>query len=153
MVTPVVVGSGDQRRFFWNLSANVGTKSPNKADDVQLVQLGYVCASYDTFYSAALRATFAAVIPGAPYSGQENDPLTRAIRAHEQQRGGAQDGHVSVLTSLTNASYDGGAHTFLIVSLNFQLRTQMPGNFPRLDKHPKCPAQLRAAVFSACKPE
>ena len=149
MVTPVVVGSGENRRFFWNVSAKVGAKSPNKPDDVQLVQLGYLCAAADTFYDAALRATFAAVVPGAPYSGQENDPLTRAIRAHEKERGGAQDGHVSVLTTLTNASYD-GAHTFLIVSLNFHLRKCLPGNFPRLDKHPRCPSLLRAAVNAAC---
>ena len=151
MVTPVVVGSGENRRFFWNVSANVGAKSPNKPDDVQLVQLGYLCSALDTFYDAALRAIFALVVPGAPYSGQENDPLTRAIRGHEKQRGGAQDGHVSVLTSLTNASYDGGAHTFLIVSLNYQLRKYLPGNFPRLDKHPRCPPLLRAAVNAACR--
>lgn len=150
MVKPVVVDNGDRRIFFWNVSANVGVKSPNKPDDVQLVQLGYACAAYDTFYDAMLRATFAAVVPGAPYSGQENDPLTRAIRAHEKQRGGAQDGHVSVPTSLTNASYDGGAHTYLIVSLNFQFRRQLPGNFPRLDKHPRCPPLIRAAVNAAC---
>ncbi len=150
MVTPVVVGSGSQHLFFWNVSANVGAKSPNRPDDVQLVQLGYACAAYDTFYDAALRATFASVIPGGPYFGQENEPLTRAIRAHEKQRGGSQDGHVSVPNSLTNASYDGGAHTFLIVSLNYQLRRQLPGNFPRLDKHPRCPPLIRAAVNAAC---
>lgn len=152
MVTPVVVGAVGQRRFFWNLSTNVGAQSPNKPDDVQLVQLGYACASYDTFYDAALRATFAAVVPGAPYSSQENDPLTRAIRAHEKQRGGTQDGHVSVLKSMTDASYDGGAHNYIIVALNWQIRRQLPGNFPRLDKHPRCPSLLRAAVVAACKP-
>ena len=150
MVKPVVVDNGDRRIFFWNVSANVGAKSPNLPDDVQLVQLGYLCAAADTFYDAALRATFAAVVPGAPYSGQENDPLTRAIRGHEKQRGGAQDGRVSV-ASPNNASYDGGAHTFLIVSLNYQLRKYLPGNFPRLDKHPRCPSLLRAAVNAACR--
>ncbi len=150
MVTPVVVGSGDQRRFFWNVSANVGLASPNKVDDVQLVQLGYLCASYDTAYDAALRAIFAAVVPGAAYSGQENDLLTRAIRAHEKQRGGAQDGRVSVLTALTTGSYDGGAHMFVIAGLNYHLRHQLLSAFPRLDQHPRCPAVLRAAVVKAC---
>ena len=150
MVTPVVAGSGAQRRFFWNVSANVGAKSPNKPDDVQLVQLAYLCAASDTFYDAALRAIFAAVVPGAPYSGQENDPLTRAIRAHEKERGDAQDGHVSVLTSLVDVSYDGGKHRFLIAGLNFHLRKALPDYFPRLDKHPRCPPLLRAAVNAAC---
>ncbi len=149
MVTPVVVGTGDQRRFFWNLSANVGTKSPNKPDDVQLVQLGYACAALSPLFSAATRAICTTVVPGAPYSGQETDPLTRAIRAHEKERGGAQDGHVSVLANLTNPSYD-GVHVFIIVALNVQIRKQLPGNFPRLDKHPRCPPLLKAAVSAAC---
>ena len=149
MVTPVVVGSGDQRRFFGNLSANVGTKSPNKPDDVQLVQLGYACAARSPQFSAATRAICATVVPGAPYSGQETDALTRAIRAHEKERGGAQDGHVSVLTNFTNPIYD-GVHVFIIVALNTQIRKQLPGNFPRLDKHPKCPPLLKAAVNAAC---
>jgi len=150
MVSPVVAGSGAHPRFFWNVSANVGVYSPNKPDDVQLVQFAYALTAADTYYDAALRAIFATVVPGAPYFGQENDPLTRAIRGHEKQRGGAQDGRVSVLTQLTTASYDGGAHTFLIASLNFELRKFLPGVFPRLDKHPKCPPLLRAAVNAAC---
>lgn len=148
MVTPVVVGSGEQRRFFWNLSANVGVKSPNNTDDVQLVQLGYACAALSSQFSAATRAICATVVPGAPYTGQETDPLTRAIRAHEKERGGAQDGHVSVLQNLTNPSYD-GVHVFIIVALNTQMRRQLVGNFPRLDKHPKCPALLRALTNKA----
>lgn len=137
-------------RFFWNLSANVGVASPNRPDDVQLVQLGYLCAARDAQgYDAATRAVFAAVVPGAPYSGQEADPLTRAIRAHEKL-GGKKDGHVSVLPGGSSGSYD-GANSFLIARLNTQMRIQIPGNFPRLDKHPKCPPLVRAAVERACR--
>lgn len=149
MVAPVVVGSGEQRRFFWNVSANVGVVSPNKADDVQLVQLAYACAAFGANFDPATRAIFAAVVPGAPYSGQEADPLTRAIRAHQKHRGGVQDGHVSVLTNLVTATYD-GKNSFMIVSLNTQMRQQLVGYFPRLDKHAKCPALVRAAVAAAC---
>jgi hypothetical protein len=137
-------------RFFWNLSANVGVASPNKQDDVQLVQLGYVCAALDSqTYDAATRASFAAVVPGEAYSGQEADPLTQAIRAHEKL-GGKKDGHVSVLPGGSIGTYD-GVNSFLIARLNTQMRIQLGGNFPRLDKHPKCPPLVRAAVEKACR--
>jgi hypothetical protein len=146
-MVPMVV-PGD--RFFWNLSANVGISSANQPADVQLVQLGYVCAALDTqTYDAATRALFAAVVPGAIYTGQESDPLTQAIRAHEKIRG-TQDGHVSVMRGSGGARYD-STNTFLIVRLNTQLRLQLPGKFPRLDMHPKCPPLVRAAVENACR--
>lgn len=149
MATPVVIGSGAGRRFAWNLSANVGVSSPNNADDVQLVQLGYACAQYGTNFDAATRAIFATVMPGAPYSGQENDPLTRAIRAHQKSRGGTQDGHVSVIANLTTPSYD-AAHPYMMMSLNNLILDQLKSDFPRIDKHAKCPALLRAVATKAC---
>jgi len=150
MATPVVIGSGAGRRFAWNVSANVGVSSPNQPDDVQLVQLGYFCAQYCTkYYDAASRAIFAAVIPGALYSGQENDPLTRAIRAQEKSRGGPQDGHVSVIANLTTGSYDGGPHGYLMIRLNNLIMDQMLRDFPRIDKHPKCPPLLRGVALKA----
>ncbi len=149
MAIPVIIGSGAGCRFAWNLSANVGVSSPNQADDVQLVQLGYACAQYGTNFDAATRAIFAAVMPGAPYSGQENDPLTRAIRAHQKHRGGTQDGHVSVMANLTAPSYD-GVHTFMMMSLNNLMIDQLKSDFPHIDKHAKCPPLLRAVVTKAC---
>lgn len=149
MATPVVIGSGAGRRFAWNLSANVGVSSPNNADDVQLVQLGYACAQYGSNFDASTRAIFAAVVPGATYSAQENDPLTRAIRAHQKHRGGAQDGHVSVMGNLTAPIYD-GVHTFMMISLNNLMIDQLKGDFPCIAKHAKCPPLLRAVAIKAC---
>ncbi len=34
---------GENKAFFWNVDAHVGPACPNKAEDVQLVQLGYHC--------------------------------------------------------------------------------------------------------------
>lgn len=151
MAIPVIVGSGAASHFAWNLSAKVGVSSPNLPDDVQLVQLGYFCAQSGTSqYDAATRAIFATVVPGALYSGQENDPLTRAIRAQEKTFGGPQDGHVSVMVNLTSASYDGGVHGYLMIRLNIVIMNQMMGDFPCIDKHPKCPPLLRAVAIKAC---
>ena len=151
MATPVIVGSGADRRIAWNVSANVGVSSPNNTLDVQLVQLGYFCAKdRSNFYDAATRSIFAQVFPGASYSGQENDPLTRAIRAQEKARGGPQDGHVSVMSNLTTQSYDGGTHGYLIVRLSNLIMFAMRRDFPRIDKHPMCPPLLRAFAINAC---
>ena len=81
MAIPVIIGSGAGRRFAWNLSANVGVSSPNQADDVQLVQLGDACAQYGSNFDAATRAIFAAVMPGAPYTGQEKSSCASIFRA------------------------------------------------------------------------
>ncbi len=136
--------------FFWNIDANVGIGSPNRADDVQLVQLGYHCMSVgsDPHVTPQLRTIFAAVVPGAPYSGSPSDPLSVAILAHQRARGGTQDGHVSVITSASGA-YN-STNTFMLTALDVQIRRQMPNDYPRLDKHPKCPPALRSAVVKAC---
>ena len=41
MVSPILIRKGDATRFYWNIDANVGAGSPNRNDDVQLVQLAY----------------------------------------------------------------------------------------------------------------
>ena len=148
MAVPAVVRNGTL--FFWNLSANVGRSSPNKIDDVQLVQLGYACAAKDPSVDPKMRAIFALVVPGAPYSGLPNDPLTIAIVADQKDRGGTQDGHISVLTNLAGGTYD-GSHAFIIVGLNFSMRAAIPEAFPRIDKHPQCPPQLRTVSIAACR--
>lgn len=149
MASPVVCFS--RKLFFWNLDANVGIGCPNKPEDVQLVQLGYYCmaTSTDPAVPVQLKPTFAAVVPGAPYSGNPTDPLTRAIIAHQQTRGGTQDGHVSVISN-TTGTYDSAGHQFMLVALDAQIRRQIPGDYPRIDKHAKCPPMLRAAVIRAC---
>lgn len=136
--------------FFWNIDANVGIGSPNRPDDVQLVQLGYHCMSKgsDPRITPQLKVIFAAVVPGAPYGGSLQDPLSIAIRAHERSRGGTQDGHVSVIKSATG-SYSASS-TYMLTALDVQIRQQIPNDYPRLDKHPMCPPALRSAVVKAC---
>ena len=137
----------NSKRFFFNLDGNVGVNSPNKKDDVELVQFGYFAMAKVPGTSPALRTVFAAVKPGATYTGAANDPLTQAILAHQKDRGGTQDGHISVINNPAVVySASDGPHVFMLVRLVNNIFDFMPNDFPRLDKHPNCPAELKRAV-------
>ena len=133
-------------RFWWNVDAHVGPGCPNKTEDVQLAQLGYASKAIDPRDESPpeLKALFAQVVPGAVYTGGANDPLTLAIKAHQKRRGGTQDGKISPIQS-SAGMYD-GKHIWMIMALNNGILDIIKANWPRLDKHPKCPAALRAAV-------
>jgi hypothetical protein len=135
---------GDDR-FFFNLSGNVGPNSLNKQEDVQLVQFGYFAMAQIMLPGTAVETLEAAakVVPGADYKGAADDPLTIAIKTDQKFRGGTQDGHVSRVHG--EIFYD-GVHAFQLVSLVNSIKRMMPSEFPRLDKHQKCPAILAAAV-------
>ena len=130
-------------QFQWNIDANVGLHSPNHPEDVQLVQFGCFAASLSLLGRHELRPIYAAVRPGAVYSGGQNDPLTLAILAYERVAGGPQDGHVSVIRG--DGFYD-GRHFSMLASLGIAMIELMPSEFPRLDAHPNCPPLLGAAV-------
>jgi hypothetical protein len=136
------------KKFFWNVDGKVGPASPNKIEDVQLVQLGYLCASVgqNTGIPAELKAVFGRVVPGAGYSGKSDDPLTVAIKAHQKFRGGTQDGVISVMHNASGI-YD-GVHSWMIASLNNNIKDVLGTNWPHLGRHPQCPAPLKAAALA-----
>lgn len=151
MVSPVIAKGSKHAIFYLNLDANVGVNSPNRPDDVQLVQFGfYAMAVRNKDLPASERAAYVKVIPGAAYTGAPNDPLTIAIRTHQAARGGTQDGHVSVMNA--NLTYiDGHAsRSFQLAPLVNSIRFVTAGDYPRIDRHPMCPSLLKAAVLSAC---
>lgn len=152
---PLVFTDGrNPKRFIWNLTANVGIGSPNRREDVQLVQFGYFAAANNAKNPPRpdLKAIYAAVKPGGDFTGREDDPLIRAIRAHQKVRGGPQDGHVSVMTGGGIYASGDGPHTFIIVALNNNLVDLVPDGFPRLDQHAACPPDVRDAVRRHCLP-
>lgn len=130
-------------RFYWNVDAHVGPGCPNKMDDVQLVQFGYWCMGNNpkTPASPADRALFAAVTPGAPYSGAPGDPLTLAIKRHQALRGGTQDGRVSPMQA--NQGYN-----WIISSLSNNISNYLMQQWPRIDQHAKCPPALRPVILA-----
>ena len=156
MVRPIVVEDTGGPAFFWNLDANVGLNSPNRLDDVQLVQFGFKCMlkTPQGVLTSPLTpdevATFSAVRVGPPCTGREDDPLVRAIRAHEKFTGGQQDGRVTVKPP--NANFYGGTHRFIIIGLVVAIRDLTGDTFPRFDRHPDCQsgAALVKSVLRGC---
>jgi hypothetical protein len=132
--------------LFFNISANVGPNCPNRREDVEMVQFGYFAASMASDVPGDLKPVYSKVVPGATYTGAPGDPLTLAIAAHERSRGGTQDGHVSKLhgTGAYNCHHQ---HLGMIMlALTNCMRQLLGRDFPRIDKHPKCPAGLAASI-------
>lgn len=137
---------GQDDVFVFNISANVGPNCPNQLEDVQLVQFGYFAMAHlgGLGLEPEMISAAKAVVVGAPYSGSPNDPLTIAIKLHERLIGGTQDGHVSVLRVAGLSYY--GTHLPMLARLQNDIRAFLKGDFPRIDKHPKCPAELAASI-------
>ena len=136
--------------FAFNIDASVGINSPNRRVDVELVQFGYFALSRNPKANPTVKAFAKDVMPGAPYSGVDNDPLTLAIQEHQIQRGGTRDGHVSPVTGSSGMySTIDGPHTFQLLVLVNNMRDLLGRDFPRIDKHERCPQALRDAV-AAC---
>lgn len=143
MASGIVLSSG---RFYWNVDANVGLGSPNKMEDVHLVQLAFACkgANMKSTISNEDRAIYNAVVPGAPYTGSPSDPLTVAIKLFQQRRGGIQDGHVSKIS--TSGTY-APETAFMLVSLNNNVFDVLgAGSWPYIDRHPKSTSVLKDLV-------
>lgn len=140
-------------RFFWNIDTKVGLRSPNQPLDVQLVQFGYFAVLRSPVNQGRLSPeetdAFSKIALGTPCSGQEDDPLVRAIRAHEASRGGTQDGVVSPLSQGHVIYSDAqGQHALILVALNNSMKDILGDQYPRIDKHDQCPADLKALVGS-----
>ena len=137
---------GQDDVFVFNISANVGLNCPNQLEDVQLVQFGYFAMAHlgGLGLEPEMIAAATAVVVGAPYTGAPNDPLTIAIRLHERLIGGTQDGHVSVLRAGGLSYY--GTHLPLLARLQNDMRAFLKDDFPRIDRHSKCPVQLATSV-------
>jgi len=152
MVSPILIKKPKGMRFYWNVDANVGANSPNKDEDVHLVQFGYLLMSKAASTPPNLRSVYALVKPGTACTGREDDPLVKAIRAQQASRGGTQDGHVSVIPTSTGVYQDAsGSHTYMLVAIVNNMFDAMPQDFPRIDKHASCPGALKAVIAEKCR--
>ncbi len=151
MVSPVMLQDKQKKLIGWNVDANVGLASPNRDDDVQLVQLGYSIMANVMRFPPALRAIYAQVKPGTRCTGQRDDPLVKAIIAHQASRGGTQDGHVSTIRTASGAYTDmSGLHGYMLIALVNNIYDTMPHDIPRIDRLPSCPGALKAAIAAWC---
>ena len=149
MLDIVTIQVPGQFQIFFNISAAVGVNSPNDPIDVQLVQLGYACAAINGLNPAPpdVKAAFAKVIPGSPYSGSPSDPLSLAIAAHERIRKIAADGRVSRMRGgATFHPGPKGQEVYLLAALDNNIAEVLKRIYPRIELDPKCPAQLGAHV-------
>jgi hypothetical protein len=143
MAVGMIMSNG---RFYWNLDANVGVGSPNKTEDVHLVQLAFACRATNTKTppSAEEKAIFSLVVPGAAYNGGATDPLTVAIQYAQKKRGGVQDGHVSKV--LSSGGYYSADKMWMLIGLNNQMSDVLGTNWPFLDRHPRSTTQLKDLI-------
>lgn len=137
-----------QCQVFFNISGNVGIKSPNDPIDVELVQLGYYCAAINPANSAPpdVKAIYKLVRPGEAYAGSPTDPLTRAIEADQRFRQVKYDGHVSRMHGGVRYSGPRGKEPFILSSLGNNIFDIMSAVYPRIDLDSRCPAKLAAHI-------
>jgi hypothetical protein len=149
MLEVVIAQIPGKCQVFFNISGNVGIRSPNDSIDVQLVQLGYACAAINPANSAPpdVRAIWKKVNPGSPYSGTPQDVLSQAIAAHERLRKISQDGHVSRMSG-GQLRFTGprGTEPYLLSMLCNNIFDIMASAYPRIDLHQKCPQVLGAHI-------
>ena len=149
MVKQIIFTGGKDGRHAWNIDAQVGLNSPNKAADVELVQLAYVMMSRNGKVNLAQdqRNLISQLKVGDRCAGTPDDLLVRIIRNHQRVRGGTQDGKVSPITTTTGIYLEKGSHVYMLVILNNNLLDGMPFLYPRVDQHPDCPINLKKAIL------
>jgi len=132
-------------RFYWNIEAKVGPGCPNKTEDYQLVQLAFYCNATNPLAppKPENKPIYDAVVPGAVYTGNPSDPLSIAIKTKQKDHGGVQDGVVSLIHA--GGTYAPGT-PYVLVTLNNNIIDVLGDDWPWINRHPKCPAALKAAV-------
>lgn len=136
-----------QSAFFWNISANVGRGQPNREDDVELCRFGYLAFKNNTKVSSRMSPELLASIARMRTMGPFDNDLHEVIVLHQRQRGGTQDGIVSVAKPniAPSGEYD-GSHLWIVLAMNESMREIMPEEYPRIDKHQQSGAAISSAV-------
>ena len=135
-------------KVVFNLNADVGRMAPNKLDDVELVRFGYFCMKNDpqaqNLIPASMKVALQAMQPKGPYFAD----LQKVIDAHEEARGGTQDGKVTVGKAqfLHTVIYD-GVHSWIIYTLGRNMRDFLPNMYPRIDLHDQSGPEISKRVL------
>jgi hypothetical protein len=121
-------------RFLYNIDADVGKGSPNRLDDVELVRFGYFCVKVNPKLQARTSSRMKAALESRQPQGPFLPDLQAIIEAHQADRGGTQDGKVSVgRPQLTNDFNYDGTHSWIIFSLCMSMIDRLPNQYPRID--------------------
>ena len=133
--------------FRWNLSAHVGPGQPNKIDDVELVRFGYYCLRQNGKFPAA--PELLPVLREMQNFGGFGPDLANVIVAHQQNRGGTQDGVVSparISNTSTNRELYDGTHNWIVTALDNNMRDVAGEFYPRVDKHAASGPEVSKAI-------
>jgi hypothetical protein len=131
--------------IFFNVDGVVGAQpAANKREDVLLVQFLFraIASSSKPFKSPATQAAASAV----QMTGIIDPKTINAIRVMQQNSGDpgkVADGRVSPAQS----GYSYGGATWSITDLNITLRDRFREHWPRIDKIPLCPDELKQMVI------
>ena len=138
----------DQGFFEFNLTTDVGKASPNRLDDVELVRYGYFCLGRNrqvTQITPRLRTALQRMRSVGVYGSD----LQEVIDAHQQARGGTQDGKVSVGKAQARKGqslrYD-DIHSWIIYILTANMANNNPDGFPRIDQEIEAGDAISATV-------
>ena len=137
--------SGDV--MFFNLDADVGRMAPNRIDDVELVRFGYFCQrsrpENQPNLTARQKVSLQAMQPNGPYFAD----LQEVIDAHQENRGGTQDGKVSTGKSqIAPAGLYDSVHMWIIYALTNNMRLFLPDIFPRIDLHAQSGVEISKRI-------
>ena len=139
------------QQFVFNLTGNVGTKSPNRPEDVALVQLGFrSLATATSFMSGpADQKIFGAVEWTGECSGEESDLLVKAIRHFQSMApNGVRDGHVSILKEHDPMFHLGGTNrgVYIFSDLMTAIIEVHADLWPNIHRIEGCPPVLRNKI-------
>lgn len=121
-------------KVFFNLEFDVGRASPNRLDDVELVQYGYFCTKVNPKLAGKRTPRLQTALNELRPKGLFGPDLQEIISAHQEARGGTIDGKITVAKpqSSHTSRYD-GTHTWMIFNLCESMFDRAPLRYPRID--------------------
>ena len=141
---PHLLPAGNGYHIQWNLDKSVGKGASNSSrEDVTYIQWYYTLAAESPLIDRARAAIYAQVRITGTCTGRDDDPLVKAIIAHQTfLRHPVIDGRVSV----AHGNGKVGSNAFFVFRLGARLADMYPNEWPRLDKIKKCPDGVKKAV-------
>ena len=141
---PYLHSAGTTFHILWNVDCAVGKGGQNSIiADVAYIQWYYTLAASNPRTPPDRQAVYRKVSVTGRCSGTDADPLVAAIKAHQQALSHPQvDGRISV----ASGSGKIGASAFFVLRLGARFADMFPGQWPRLDLIPGCPASVVSEV-------
>lgn len=147
-MTPYLHPAPGGFHFHWNLDSSVGKGGANNSPcDISYVQWYYTLAAGHPETPPDRKAIYAQVRVTGGCAGTADDPLVRAIVAHQTRLNHPRiDGRINVARG---SGMVGDAAAFFIIRLGARFANMHPAAWPRLDLIPGCPPLVAQAVRQA----